>query len=95
MSGDGDLENLNSPILPSNDPAPAEGKTEYDGHYSKAAIARREEFRRRGLTVLQGGGEPDPHLHHPSRRSIPINPATGGLKLVPDDLLRKQIESDS
>jgi hypothetical protein len=89
MNGEGDFENLDSPILPSKDPVPAEGKIEYDGHYSKAAIAKREELRRRGLTILSGGE--DKHPYHPSRKTGPINPSTGTLKVVPGSLLKRQV----
>jgi hypothetical protein len=36
----------------------------------------------------------DRHPKHPSRRSVPINPSTGGPKVVPDSLLDKQSKSD-
>ncbi len=33
----------------------------------------------------------DRHPKHPSRRSVPINPSTGGPKVVPDSLLERQV----
>jgi hypothetical protein len=36
----------------------------------------------------------DRHPKHPSRSSIPINPSTGGPKVVPDSLLKRQVEAE-
>jgi len=47
-----------NPILPLKpnepDPKPVAGLAGYEGHYSQAAIKRRELARKRGLTVLSG-----------------------------------------
>ena len=48
----------------------------------------------KSAVVITGKGEIDRHPKHPSRKSIPINPSTGGPKVVPDSLLKRQGESE-
>ena len=48
----------------------------------------------KSAVVITGKGEIDRHPNHPSRKSIPINPSTRGLKVVPNSLLKRQAESE-
>lgn len=53
------------------EPTPAGGVTGYPG------------YKKRGLTVLPGGEQSDPHLHHPSRSSF-------GTMIIPPPLFIKK-----
>jgi hypothetical protein len=48
------------------------------------------------LLPIRGSSEGniDRHPNHPSRRSAPINPSQGDLRVVPDSLLKRQHEPE-